>query len=56
MYTHGHYLKVKTIILDFEFNRDAIDSKIIFKSIFYLRYLSLEVAIFIFYFMQKHMP
>lgn len=56
MYTHGHYLKVKTIILDSEWSKDAIDSKIIFKPFFYLRFLSNDVAIFILYFMQKHMP
>lgn len=56
MYTHGHYLKVKTIILDSEWSKDTIDSKIIFKSFFYLRFLSHEIAIIIFYFMQKHIP
>jgi hypothetical protein len=35
MYTHGHYLKVKTIILDSEWSKDAIGSKLLSKLIFF---------------------
>jgi len=54
VYTHEYYLKVKTIILDFEWSKDAVGSKIIFKPFFYLKFLSYEVPIYVLFYAETH--